>query len=132
LGVKIVPENVSSIAKSDIDGDVDNPVREKVISLARGDGLAAALKKNQITAGDAQEVADAFAGMVDLNALGTGDRIRVAYTVDESDGATAYPLRVSIYHDGAHQASIARADDNGFVRADEPSSIPDMVVADSD
>ena len=37
----------------------------------------------------------------------------------------AGPIRVSIYDDGAHQATVARADDNSFVRADEPSSTPD-------
>ena len=40
---------------------------------------------------------------------------------DAADPSRKRPIRVSIYDDGAHQATVARADDNSFVRADEPS-----------
>ena len=51
---------------------------------------------------------------------------------DGTEGGKPDPIRVSIYDDGAHQATVARADDNSFVRADEPNAnLDEFADADS-
>ena len=61
-----------------------------------------------------------------------GQKLRVAFTADDVDPNRNRPIRLSIYDDGAHQATVARADDNSFVRADEPSLAADTAADNGD
>jgi murein DD-endopeptidase MepM/ murein hydrolase activator NlpD len=124
LGVKIQTENVSSVAKSDIDIDGET-VQEKVVSLTDHDDLETILTDNNMPEEDAVEVEAALKQLTDVKDLGPGNKIRIAYTLDPLDGVTERPLRVSVYEKGAHQATVARADASGFVRADEPEAMPE-------
>jgi murein DD-endopeptidase MepM/ murein hydrolase activator NlpD len=122
IGVKIVPENVSNVAKSD-GATPGSSIEEKMIAVAEGDDLRTLLEKNAVEPADAGVIAGAMASLVDVNRLHANQRIRLAYAVDEATGKAGRALRVSIYEDGAHQASVARSDNNGFVRADEPNTV---------
>jgi murein DD-endopeptidase MepM/ murein hydrolase activator NlpD len=121
LGVRIIPENVSNIAKSEDDLLGEGAIDEKVIAVTKGVSFRALLQKNEVSGDDADQIVAALSGMVDLNRLHVGQKIRVAFAAD-LDAAAARPIRISVYDDGAHQATVARADDNSFVRADEPNS----------
>lgn len=131
LGVKIVPENVSNIAKSDVETIAGQTVDEKLITVSGDKELLVVLEENNMTEDDATEVVTALAELIDLNDLDADNKIRIAYTADESDAAAERALRVSVYEDGVHQATVARSDAETFVRADEPSPLPEA-VADAD
>jgi murein DD-endopeptidase MepM/ murein hydrolase activator NlpD len=119
LGVRIVPENVSNIAKSDTGENA--AADEKIVAVAKGQSFRALLEQNGVTGDDADEIIAGLSPLIDLNRMHVGQKLRVAFTPDEADPARKRPIRLSIYDDGAHQATVARTDDNSFVRADEPS-----------
>ena len=139
LGVSITPENVSSIAKSGIGSTLDEGYREKIIAVTEEESLRTLFEDNTITGDEADEIIAALSQLVDVSRMRPGQKLRVAYAVDPAlAAATALadpnadpgadlprrPIRVSIYDDGAHQATVARADNNAFVRADEPGATP--------
>jgi murein DD-endopeptidase MepM/ murein hydrolase activator NlpD len=130
LGVKIVPENVSNIAKSDAGGSGGSG--EKVIAVAKGQSFRALLEQNGISGEDAVAIIAGLSPLVDLNKLHVGQKLRIAFTADDANPSRTRPIRLSIYDDGAHQATVARTDDNSFVRADEPSVASDAEVDNAD
>ena len=164
-GVKIVPENVSSIAKSDAAQTLDDGYQEKIVAVAKSENLRALFQDNAITGDDADEIIAALSQLIDVSRLRPGQKVRIAFAADpataaldqpnaDQDAAPAAgdavdnlganaadpasdvagkavqralrPIRVSIYDNGAHQATVARADNNAFVRADEPSATPEL------
>jgi murein DD-endopeptidase MepM/ murein hydrolase activator NlpD len=121
LGVKIVPENVSNIAKSE-EADSVATTEEKVVAVAKGQTFRDLLEGNGVDDEDADRIVTGLSGLVDLNKMHVGQKIRVAFAPDAA-GGPARPVRISLYDTGAHQATVARADDNSFVRADEPNFV---------
>ena len=130
LGVRIVPENVSNVAKSDTGAAAASG--EKIIAVAKGQSFRALLEQNGVVGEDADAIIAGLSPLVDLNKLHVGQKLRIAFTVDDADPSRKRPIRLSIYDDGAHQATVARTDDNSFVRADEPSVGNDTVADNSD
>ncbi|HEY5081518.1 MAG TPA: M23 family metallopeptidase [Bauldia sp.] len=174
-GVKIVPENVSSIAKTDTTQTLDDGYQEKIVAVTKSENLRALFQDNAITGDDADEIIAALSQLVDVSRLRSGQKVRIAFATDPAtaaldqpdadqdaapaanaadataaggddaadDGGDAAapaaaakapqrplrPIRVSIYDNGAHQATVARADNNAFVRADEPTATPDLLAA---
>ena len=134
LGVSIVPENVSNIAKSGDGAMLDDGYQEKIIAVAKDETLRTLFEDNAIVGDEADEIIAALSQLVDVSRLRPGQKVRVAYAsdvmIDPTDPmqpkTTSRPIRVSIYADGAHQATVGRADNNAFVRADEPSMTPDL------
>jgi murein DD-endopeptidase MepM/ murein hydrolase activator NlpD len=125
LGVRIIPENVSNVAKSDASKAPDNALAEKIVTIVKGQSFRSLLQENDVAADDVDEIIAALSELVDLNHLHAGQKVRIALAGGDVEGATPRPMRVSLYDETAHQATIARADDNTFVRADEPTSGPD-------
>lgn len=119
LGVSIVPENVSSVVKSSTGEDGGDGSEERIVAVAKGQSFMSLLQDNDITERDAKAIVGALSELVDLNSIHVGQKVRVAYAVN-IDEADPEPIRVSVYDDGAHQASVARTDDDGFRRTDEP------------
>jgi murein DD-endopeptidase MepM/ murein hydrolase activator NlpD len=132
LGVRITAENVSNVAKSDADADGGLKVEEKYFSVAKGESFRALLEENDIAKEDVDQIVAALSALVDLNRMHVGQKIRVAFAPSESDPSKEVPIRLSLYDNGAHQATVARTDSNTFVRADEPSIDEDTTVADDD
>ena len=120
LGVRITPENVSNVAKSDATDPAAPPLEERVIAVEKGQSFRALLQSNGISADDSAGIISALSELVDLNRMHVGQKILVAFAAGDLESGSALPIRVSVYNDGAHQATVARADDNSFVRADEP------------
>ena len=122
MGVKIVPENVSNVAKSEGDNPGMEDGGESFIAIAKGQSFRELLEKNEIAEKDVEAIVTALAELVDLNAIHVGQKVRIASAADVMEDGSVIPLRVSIYDEGAHQATVARTDDNSFVRADEPNA----------
>ncbi len=124
FGVKIIPENVSNIAKSDATDGSGDGFDEKVIAVGKNSDLADVLAGAGIDSADAGQVEDALSQIMDVAHLHAGQKVRVALVAGETDDKPNRPVRVSVYEDGVHQATVARADNNAFVRGDEPASVP--------
>lgn len=118
LGVKIVPENVSFVAKS----APTSHTEERIATVEKKQHLDQILVLNGVDGLDAESVTRAMSDLVDLSDLHSGQKIRILVSVE---GEETHPLRVSIYDDGVHQATVARRDDGSYVRADEPESSTD-------
>ena len=125
LGVRIVPENVSNIAKSDSSTGSGDGLEEDVIPVAAKTDLGKLLKDNGVSADDIDQIDNALAQFMDVDHLQPDQKVRVAFAASNVEGEVARPMRVSIYKDGVHQATVARADNNAFVRGDEPASLPE-------
>ena len=121
MGVKIVPENVSNVAKSEDDNPGMEDGGESFVAIAKGQSFRELLEENEIAENDVEGIVTALAELVDLNAIHVGQKVRIASATDVMEDGSVIPLRVSIYDEGAHQATVARTDDNSFVRADEPT-----------
>jgi murein DD-endopeptidase MepM/ murein hydrolase activator NlpD len=156
LGVKIETENVSNIAKNSDGSSLDDGYQERIFSVSKAENLRALFQDNAITGDDADEIIAALSQLIDVSRLRPGQKVRVAFASDpataaldtpDSDADTGdadtsedgspkavqsilRPIRVSIYENGAHQATVARADNDVFVRADEPSSTPELLAQD--
>ncbi len=121
LGVRIVPENVSNVAKSDTTFTPGHDFGEKIITVVEDGDLRALFAANDVTGSDADEIVDALSQLVDVDHLHAGQKLRVDFAIDEPDREILRPVRASIYEDGVHQATVARTDNDAFVRADEPT-----------
>ena len=121
MGVKIVPENVSNVAKSADGAPGIEDGEERVIAITKGQSFRDLLEQATITAPEIDGIVTALSTLVDLNAIHVGQKVRLAYATDGTEDGLLIPLRVSIYNEGAHQATVARTDDDVFVRADEPT-----------
>ncbi|MEX0852202.1 MAG: peptidoglycan DD-metalloendopeptidase family protein [Bauldia sp.] len=128
LGVRIVPENVSNIAKSDAISTGAEGVHEQIIPVAADGDLRSLLLAHRIAGADADQIVDALSQLVDVNHLHAGQKIRLAFAGEATEAVSDTPVRVSVYQDGAHQATVARADSDAFVRGDEPTSPPSLLA----
>lgn len=118
LGVRIVPENVSFVSKT----GAALPSDERIAVVEKKDTLGGILKANDVAEPDAQSILAAMSDLMDLSDLHAGQKVRIMFS---AEGETPRPMRVSIYDEGSHQATVARRDDDTFVRADEPESSTD-------
>ena len=153
LAVRIETENVSDIAKAGT--DTSETVTEKVATVAQNGDLGALLQANGIAPADAAKVVTAHNAPrrrpPEIRREGPprvrpADRRRDIPRPGRHPGAgpatggaapatpAAPPpklIRASVYQDGAHLATVARADNDSFVRADEPSTPLAAIAADA-
>ena len=120
LGVSIVPENVTLVQKSDESGA---SLSEKLVAMQPKEGFRQLLVRNSVLPRDAEDITGAMSQLIDLNQLKPGQRVRIGLQTSDASG-TQRPMRVSIYDNDAHQATVARNDKDAFVRADPPGSLP--------
>ncbi|MGV8841570.1 MAG: M23 family metallopeptidase [Bauldia sp.] len=125
--VRSIPENATFVSKSD--GGLSRD--ERFIAAQTGQSLAALLVAGGVTEADAAAVVSAMDQLVDLSQLGPQQRVRIAFAPAVDLGAVPRPLRISIYLDGAHQATVALNDLGVYVRADEPPALPAGLVDDA-
>jgi murein DD-endopeptidase MepM/ murein hydrolase activator NlpD len=118
LGVRIVPENVSFVTKTGSALSSD----ERIAAVEKKDTLEDILTQNDVAADDAKSILAAMSDLMDLSDLHVGQKVRILFS---SEGEAPRPMRVSIYEEGSHQATVARRDDDTFVRADEPETSTD-------
>lgn len=128
LDVRIIPENLSNITKSD--SETGGSLTETVGTLANYTDLNAALTGNMVTEPDAVQITAALSRLIDIAGLeaSAGNQIRIGHIEDPDTAGEQQTMRVSIYRDRAHQATVARADNGVFIRADQPSSLFDALV----
>jgi murein DD-endopeptidase MepM/ murein hydrolase activator NlpD len=120
-GVRITPQNVSFVTRTD-GGGVSRD--ERLLAIQPGQPLPDLLMQNGMAEAGARDAIAAMDGLIDLTQLTPNHRVRLAFEPSLGGGIAPRALRVSIYLDGAHQATVARNDAGMFVRADEPPPLP--------
>lgn len=120
-GVSIIPENLSTITKTDASGA--QGLSETVLAARNGEDVMNALRGSGATEDEAAQIFTALSRLVDVDNLSEVGRVRIGNAPPAADADAPRTMRVSIYRDGAHQATVARSDSGIFVRADEPSSL---------
>ncbi|MHA1559421.1 MAG: M23 family metallopeptidase [Alphaproteobacteria bacterium] len=124
IGFRAIPENVGYLAKAGQDEVFRD---ESMIQLADRTSLAELLVDAGVAHDDVDETVGVLDGLMDLTTLSGQHQARVAFVPDTVSATVRQLLRVSIYEDGTHQATVARGDDGVFVRADEPGPLPAAV-----
>lgn len=128
VGFRAVPENVGYLDKV---GDGESSREERLIALANGAALADVLADAGVAAADVAQTVAVMEGLIDLDALSGEHQARIAFDPNTTGDADRQLLRVSIYEDGTHQATVARDDNGVFVRADEPGPLPEITAGTS-
>ncbi|MCC2112164.1 MAG: M23 family metallopeptidase, partial [Hyphomicrobiales bacterium] len=121
LGVRIIPENVTSVSKSEDEISNSYGLEEKIITVRKSDTLRSLLKDNGATDEETEDALQALESAFNPKRLREGQKLRVAYAPAENDLDRLQPVRISIYSNQMHEATIALADHGHFVLADEPS-----------
>lgn len=118
LAVAIVAENVSFVPKTD-ELAAHDEVQEEVATVAGGDSLLKLLMDRGATETEARQVQSALVANFSFD-FRAGQSLRLGLEAD-GDGRVR-PIRVSLYAEETHLATVALADSGIFVPAAEPSS----------
>ena len=142
IAVRIVPENVSEIAKSDEPAPGAEPTAaeaeaaaaplaaETVVAVTKRNSLRRVLAANGVDAPDAKALAKALKQALGFDDLAVGDKVRIAFGPHPDGGDGTQVLRVSLYRDDAHRGTVALNDAGAYVAAAEPvEDLPDVPVA---
>ena len=122
LGVRIIPENVTEVKKSDEEAtDPSSSLEEKILTVRAGDTLRSLLVDNGATEAEAEDAIQAFESAYDPARIREGQKLRIAYAPTEDAVDPSRPVRISLYSEQTHEATIALADHGHFVLAEEPS-----------
>jgi murein DD-endopeptidase MepM/ murein hydrolase activator NlpD len=120
--VAIVPENVSFVEKSD-EPRFDPRIVEKIVVVARGDALTGLLSAAGATADEAEQIQSALVANFSFS-FRAGQTLRLGLAEDDTDRVR--PVRLSLYDDDRHLATVALSDGGIFVAAAEP--VPDAEI----
>ncbi|SON57666.1 Glycyl-glycine endopeptidase ALE-1 precursor [Hartmannibacter diazotrophicus] len=122
LGVRIIPENVSFVAKSgDQVSDSFDDREEKIVTVGKGDTLQGLLIDNEATDDEALEINSAFRNRFAIPGVAPGEKLRIALAPANDETNRYHPVSVSIYRDGQHLATVALSDELAYVPAQEPA-----------
>lgn len=124
-GIRIVPENVSVTARTDL--EEQTPVfAEDIIPFNADRKIAKAFEEAGYEGEDATGMAEAIAKLMNATALKAGTVLRVGLEVR---GDAAKVVRTSVYDRQTHLVSIALDDRGQFVPAAEPEPNPELLMA---
>jgi murein DD-endopeptidase MepM/ murein hydrolase activator NlpD len=124
-GVRIVPENVSVTARTDVD-EQTVAFAEDIIPFNTDRKIASAFEDAGYAGEDAVGMAAAIAKLMNAPALKAGTVLRVGLEVK---GDVAKVVRTSVYDRQSHLVSIALDDRGQFVPAAEPEPNPELLTA---
>jgi len=119
-----VAENMNTIGKTAADITGGNTWTERTLVVKKGENLTTILRDIGATPDDLRAFLYAFGTRGRDNGLKEGQRVRVL--LEPRENGQARPLRVSIFGDGGHEATVALSDMGKYVAVEEPR---DMGVA---
>ena len=117
--IRIVPENMSSFTKTDLNGQ-GTETEEKIVVAVQGDTIRNLLLENEATEEEAETLAAMFASEAGIEELTNNHRMRIVYDLVYDGVRERAPIRLSLYHGEEHQITIAKSDQGTFRVADEP------------
>jgi len=124
FAIRIIPENVSFVAKTgEAEADVTPGLDEQFVNVTSKDSLEKILTEHGSSEDEAKEIVAVFARAHDIKSLPDNGRVRLGVDRADKDIDRLFPLRVSLYVDDSHQATVARSDDGFYIPAEEPPII---------
>ncbi|HSI39099.1 MAG TPA: M23 family metallopeptidase [Xanthobacteraceae bacterium] len=124
-GLSLMPDNISSMTKTDADATGGNDWSERAVVAKKGDTIVSVLVGLGVPEVSARAAAATFPGRGPEGALSDGLRLKIL--LDTSSGGGAVPLRVALFSDSGHEGTVALSDMGKFVQVEEPG---DSQVAD--
>ncbi len=124
-----VAENLSSVPKSGTETTGGNTWSERTIVAKKGEGLTAILKELNAVPQATTALISAFGSRGRDGGIAEGHRVRVL--IDTLADGTIHPLRVSIFSDKGHEATVALGDNGRYVSVEEPREM-DVASAGAD
>ncbi|WP_026381941.1 M23 family metallopeptidase [Afifella pfennigii] len=121
LAVAIIPENVSLVEKNEDPGGPE--IEEKIVSVSTGDALTALLRREGATEYEAASIQSALIANYSFD-FRAGQKLRLGLA--PNDDGRVRPVRVSLYGNGQHLATVALSDIGNYVAAAEPILNEDM------
>ena len=124
LAVRIIPENVSFIAKNEETATANSGgLEDRIVFPTDKQTLADLLEASGATKDEVTEISAVFEKAYGLHELPDDARVRFGIDAAENDEDRAIPARISLYSGTQHIATVARSDDGFYVPAEEPPVI---------
>lgn len=121
-----VAENLSSVPKTAAETTGGNTWSERTVVARKGEGLSAILKELKAVPQATTALLTAFGSRGRDGGIAEGHRVRVL--LDTMQDGQTHPLRVSIFSEKGHEATVALGDNGRYVAVEEPR---EMDVADA-
>ena len=131
-GVRIVAENMSVIQKRQAHAASTRGYDEEVVPVLKSGNVADVLVERGVSQAVGDAVSVSFVEYHGLESVERGQQLRIAYERPEFAEDESQVIRVSIYDDASHLATVAQADAGAFVSATPPEDIADVWLEDMD
>jgi murein DD-endopeptidase MepM/ murein hydrolase activator NlpD len=128
--LRVIPENMSTVAKTANEVTGGNGWNERTVMVKKGDGLTGILRDLGVVPQLSRNLVLAFGHRGRDGALKEGQRVRVL--LGTGQGGQMMPLRVSIFGEHGHEATIALSDTGRYVSVEEPREFDLAKVAEED
>lgn len=113
-----VAENMSSVAKTTAETTGGNSWTERTVIAKKGESLASILKELNAVPQATTALASAFGARGRDGGIAEGNRLRILF--DTLPDERIQPLRVSIFSETGHLATVALGDSGRYVAVEEP------------
>lgn len=124
IEVKMVPENVTLIAKTPTSDRQPTQMEERLVVIKRGETLEEILRGQNVPKPQIAAIVSAFGGRKADQVAQEGRRIKLLFADLDGSGANMTLARISIHSEDRIEATVAVADNGRYVqvaRADAPS-----------
>ena len=125
-----IAENLSAIPKTASETTGGNTWTERTVIAKKGEGLSAILKELGAVPQATTALIAAFGSRGRDGGVAEGHRIRIL--IDTMPNGQAQPLRVSIFSEKGHEATVALGDSGRYVSVAEPREIEVASAADDE
>ncbi len=115
IEVRVVPENVTEMAKSRAADTREPPIEERILLIRRGETYETALRGAGATPDQIRSVTAALGGRARLLALPEGQVLQVTIVAGARPSDPRQMVRVSLINDGRIEAMAAANDRGAFV-----------------
>lgn len=128
--IPAVAENMSSVSKTANEATGGNNWTERTLIVKKGDSITSLLRGIGAEPADLRGLLASFGPRGRDNGLKEGQRVRVL--LSPGPNAQVTPVRVSIFSEQAHEASVALSDNGHYVAVEDPHDSTFAKVADED
>ena len=115
IEVRVVPENVTELAKTRPNATRDAPVEERVLLIRRGETLDGVLRTAGATPEQLRTLITAFGGRAKVQALPEGQVVQMMTLAPTRPGEPRQIVRVSLVSEGRVDVMVAVNDRGAFV-----------------
>ncbi len=116
IEVKMVPENVTLIAKSPTQDKQPTQMEERLVVIKRGETLDEILRAQNVPKAQIAAIVSAFGGRKADQVAQEGRRIKLLFADLDGSGANMTLARISIHSDDRAEATVAVADNGRYVQ----------------